>query len=688
MKPLKRSLCAAVFAVLLLPGPARGVINATLQPVDLYERHHAVLAGEVTAVDAAKGTLVVRVGHVYKGGYKPGQHITVQAEEKMKPLLAQKVREKQLAPGAKWVGFAGKKLRRRENHFMFYTDAGWGLGKMASPTQWAWDESDMEEVGIDGEEVPTLGGTWCGSTAKLIELLADIVAGTAHCPRRAYCRFWPGLRLLELDKPIWGVALYDVDGDGDLDIYICSEAGNKMIFQIAPEPAEEGEEAAPFDFADATEYVGLAGVAGRNCSFADVNADGRADLLAGATIYLAGAELKGRFKPSKLLPAEAGKDLKTAAFAELNGDGYPDVVVSIKGGGLRAYLNGGAKGGPFRDVTKAMGLARKEAGAGGDGFFAVGDWNDDGRADLFYAAAGGVLLVQDAAGVWQPLKLEHPLDFISGEEQAPGLTGAGCFLPLFSPDRMDLCIPTERNWVLLANRGGRPVDVSAYGGEITEGSYLHLATIAEDLNLDGYVDFYTVSRGANGLNRFIINRGYGLFMHASKNPHYTTVFDRGGAHDSGGLGVAAGDLDGDGAPDLLLGNPRGELTLLMNETLELRRPEERPLDDVKRLLNVRILNVRVTGRLGVLAARVTLADAGGRLVGRRDIGTNVATGCRGPDAATFAVRTPGKYKLTIRFADGATQHWLVDLTTEKRVTLHAARREAATRPAPPTGPAR
>ena len=52
----------------------------------------------------------------------------------------------------------------------------------------------------------------------------------------------------------------------------------------------------------------------------------------------------------------------------------------------------------------------------------------------------------------------------------------------------------ESGWRLIENRDGSPVDVTEYGNEISEGSYLHLATIAEDFNLDGHVDFYTVSR--------------------------------------------------------------------------------------------------------------------------------------------------------------------------------------------------
>lgn len=346
---------------------------------------------------------------------------------------------------------------------------------------------------------------------------------------------------------------------------------------------------------------------------------------------------------------------------ELNGDGWPDVLVSKNGKGLQAWLNPGPKGGQFADATKTMGLDDKKCGSGKTGFFCPGDWNNDGRSDLFYAGGDGFLLVQNSKGVFTPTAHKIPFDFTSGEDADVGLTGAGCFLPMFGRERLDLIVPIESGWHVVANRRGLPVDVTKYGNEISEGSYLHLASVAADLNVDGYVDFYTISRPANGHNRFIINRGYGSFMLASVHKSSDRMF-RGPTHQLGGWGVAAGDINGDGAPDLLIGNRHGHVVLIVNDTLSLRKPVKYPTKDIKRLLGVRRLSVRVAGRLGVVGARVTLWDAAGRCVGRRDIGSNVATGCCGPNAAVIAVRQAGKYALSVRFSDGETVTRAVDLT--------------------------
>jgi hypothetical protein len=135
----------------------------------------------------------------------------------------------------------------------------------------------------------------------------------------------------------------------------------------------------------------------------------------------------------------------------------------------------------------------------------------------------------------------------------------------------------------------------------------------------------------------------------------------------------AGDLNNDGADDLVIGNSAGQLSLIVNDTPAMRTPVEHPTADIAHLLQVRLLSVRVTGLTGVVGARVTVTDADGRVVGRGDIGGNVASGCRGPDTINFAVRGPGRYTVTVRYADGLTNTWPVDLTEVPRVTLTAER---------------
>jgi hypothetical protein len=84
---------------------------------------------------------------------------------------------------------------------------------------------------------------------------------------------------------------------------------------------------------------------------------------------------------------------------------------------------------------------------------------------------------------------------------------------------------------------------------------------------------------------------------------------------------------------------------------------------------VRVLTVRVVRPLGVVGADIRLRDAAGRVVGRRVIGSNVLTGCRGPDAADLPVREPGSYTLAIRYGDGTKEQRSVDLGAGRRVAI-------------------
>ena len=137
--------------------------------------------------------------------------------------------------------------------------------------------------------------------------------------------------------------------------------------------------------------------------------------------------------------------------------------------------------------------------------------------------------------------------------------------------------------------------------------------------------------------------------------------------------MALYDLNGDGLTDLLFGGADGVLRLSLNDALshDLRKPTEHPTALQRTLGQTRLLTVRVAGRRGVLGAGVAVSDAEGRVVARRTTGSQVLTGCCGPSTVNLAVRHPAAYRLSVRFSDGATRTWPVDLTRQKRVAIDA-----------------
>lgn len=648
-----RIFALVTFGILaLLPVSLRAVINVGLQPSDLFERHEFVLSGEIDRVDRDAGKFFLRVSAVHKGvSPKIGDVIEVAAVEAMAGALkAGATAPADIAPGHPVVAFVGKRQRRRENELLFYAGSFY-LGIRESPTQWKWNAGDTQMVGTDGKPVPTMQGTWNGSTAQLVRMCADLARGRSYYPRRGYAAFKPDMLIDKLPGPVKGVALYDLDGNGLPDLYACSPAGDRVFLQMEK-----------LEFVDATEWLGLK-QAGVSIACADFDLDGHADLLAGTSLLRGAIDGEQRsFQPTAALPLSAAEHAAAhaAAFIEANGDGYPDILVSLVGGGLRLFLNPGKAGGTFTEITARTGLDRAEAGAKGTGYFTLGDWNGDGRTDLYYASGPGLLLVQDKDGRFVPQAGAPKLRFTSGQDEKPGFTGAGAFTPILGTGRNDLIVPVENGWHVIENRAGQPVDVTEHGNEISEGSFLHLATIAADFNLDGHADFYTVSRAKNGHNRYIINRGYGSFMLGDVHRAYESMF-RGPAQELGGWGLAAGDADGDGQPDLVIGNEHGHLVLILNDTLSYRKPVENAPDEIARLLKVGVLVVRVAGPLGVVGASVRLETPAGEVRDVRFIGGNNASGCRSPDEAIFAVREPGSYIVRVRHADGHERTWPVEV---------------------------
>jgi len=647
--------------MVLLAGHAHAVIDVSLQPYDLFQtRYDRVLVLRIEKVDVAASTVHCKVLKTIKGEAEATPTVTLRFDATLTDVLAGAMKDGDLKAGDPVAVFAGRK--RQPKDFMLYANAFY-LGSITAPGEWLIDKTGQNMAGVDGQQISTLAGIWNGATPRLVEMLEDIAAGRDHFPRKAYVRFQPDVLLDKADGPVEAVAVFDIEGDGDEDIVVCSRSGDRIYLQTDP-----------MKFVNATTALGLKSASG-SCSLADVNGDGLNDLLTGAVLHLGQfTDNKFRFVPSELLPAALATNLKTATFVELDGDGYPDVLASVVGQGLRAFKNPGTKGGPFLDVTAALGLDRPECGNKADGFVTAGDWNNDGRTDLFLAAGPGYLLVQTAGGKFEPQAHNIEFKFTSGPDEKAGLTGAGVFLPLIHSDRLDLLVPMEESWLIVANEQSVPVDITRWGNEISEGSNDHLASIAEDLNLDGHMDFYTVSRAENGHNRYIINRGYGSFMLAPTHKHYDYVF-QGPASERGGWAAAVGDLDDDGAPDLVVGNGHGEVTIMLNDTLAARKPIEHPPREIAVLESTRLLQVRVLGTRGVIGARIKLIGPAGRVLGRRDVGLNNSGGSASSSRFTFAVRQPGVCQLQVRYADGLERTRSVDLTKESRLTVDVDRGE-------------
>lgn len=640
---MRKYLGVIIGLLLLAGGEATAYINPSLQPMKLGSRYEAVIGTVVEERDVDAGTMQLKVTEVYSGEFA-AETISVSTVEATRdePIF--------LDDGHRIVAFVSAK--RRPDEVLFYTGGGvWQEAEIVEDehTRWKWT------VVHDEQTVGSLFGTYNGNHGRFLEMMADLREGAYYFPPRPFQQFSQTV-LGEFDEPLRGVALYDVDGDGDVDAYGCSAAGNRLYLQ-------EG----PMKFTDATAKLGLDGISGASCSFSDADADGRADLLADGAIYAQAED--GTFEKTDWLPAEADEEVKSSAFVEINGDGYPDVIVSKVGGGLHAYLNPGKGGEAFEDATEALGLTKAAAVAGGTGFFSTGDWNGDGRMDVYYGSPPAMLLTQTEEGTFAPMRLGIDLAAFG---EGPGMTGAGAIAPLWSNTAMSVIVPSDASFTLLAEVEGRLVNVITDTNELeNEPAESQISVLCEDLDADGYVDIYTGTR-SGGCN-YHCNRGYGSFMRANK--YAPGSFPE--AFRTGAWGLAAGDVNDDGANDVLLGGVDGRLVILVNETLSLRSADVEVNHHGKKRYQTTILAVTVSGPVGVTGAKMELFDAEDRPVAIRTIGTNVNVGSHGSDRINLAVREDGEYNLKVTWSDGATREMPLTVGEERRMPVTVERPSAA-----------
>jgi hypothetical protein len=225
------------------------------------------------------------------------------------------------------------------------------------------------------------------------------------------------------------------------------------------------------------------------------------------------------------------------AAGDYDNDGDPDLYLTNYGPN-RLYRN---DGGTFAEVTHAAGAGLDDPRWSTSAAFS--DYDADGDLDLFVA---------------------NYVDFtVAGSKVCRDPTGA-----------RDYCGPLQFRPVpdrLLRNEGdGTFTDVSEASG-ITKAYGSGLGVASADFNGDGRLDFYVANDGM--ANQLWLNRGNGVFEDAALLAGVAFNAD---GQPEGSMGLAVGDPDGDGDPDIFITNIAGE-THAFYENLGGARFEDRRL---------------------------------------------------------------------------------------------------------------
>ena len=224
----------------------------------------------------------------------------------------------------------------------------------------------------------------------------------------------------------------------------------------------------------------------------------------------------------------------------------------------------------FTDVTATAGVGLRAYGMGAT----VGDYDDDGYLDLFVTAFGADTLyhnngngtfsnVTEKAGVSDPLwstsaafvdyDRDGRLDlFVANYLDFSVASNKVCH---DSVGARDYCSPRAYRAVpdrLYHNDGGRFTDVTEKSG-ISKADGGGLGVTAGDYNGDGWPDLYVANDAM--ANQLWINRRDGTFVDEGL---LSGAALNAAGNPEGSMGIASGDFDADGDEDLFVTNIVGE----------------------------------------------------------------------------------------------------------------------------------
>ncbi len=372
------------------------------------------------------------------------------------------------------------------------------------------------------------------------------------------------------DEPI-GVALGDIDADGDLDVAAANQTANTFSLLI-----NDGDGTLQ---TAATVQVG--GVHPESIGMADMNGDGRADVVVGddfVRVFVQQGDLEFTPSPPFFVGSRWVADL---GFGDLDEDGDVDVIAGTRTpGATYGLLNDGQgvlrSGTSVGTGTGALGSAHGDFDGDGDPDLAIGgrrddsatiEWNNDAARAHFVK-----VLVEDTvpvffephAGALADVDKDGDLDllFVDGGASLYLMPndGQGTFAPR-SPERqfsmranalfslvvkdlngdgnLDAAAMSDVQWLVHVLHGdGR--GAFEYDTAYTIGAGRPFFMKDVDLNGDGLPELLTTNQGDNSLS-ILRNLGPDGFADAE-------LLDVG----SGPTSIAGADLDSDGDQDVII----------------------------------------------------------------------------------------------------------------------------------------
>jgi enediyne biosynthesis protein E4 len=295
--------------------------------------------------------------------------------------------------------------------------------------------------------------------------------------------------------------------------------------------------------------------------------------------------------PQKFLPESTGPG---CAFLDFDNDGWMDIYLVNSGKSdfytpispLRNALYRNNRDGTFTDVTERAGVAGGGFGMG----VAVGDYDNDGFADMFVTQYGKSILYHNngdgtftdvtdkakldvigwaSSAVWFDYDNDGRLDlFVCQFVDFKNSTGCG----ISTDGKQHYCIPRAfkamPSWLFHNNGDGTFTDVSKESG-ISKHFGKAWGVVAADINNNGRIDLFVANDTV--ANFLFMNRGNGKFEEIGLQADVAYSAD---GRARSGMGVDAADYNEDGWIDLFVANIDEEIFALY------RNNKDETFDDV------------------------------------------------------------------------------------------------------------
>ena len=355
----------------------------------------------------------------------------------------------------------------------------------------------------------------------------------------------------------YGVAFGDIDGDGKPDLVVGSAYSNAVsVFRNTSSSGSitSGSFAAKVDFATGANPAGLA--------IGDVDGDGKPDLVIVNADYntvsvFRNTSTSGSISFADRVDFTTGSSPRTVAIGDIDGDGKPDLVVTnLHGATVSVFRNTSSSG--------SVSFAAKVDFTTGSGPWAVaiGDIDGDGKPDLVVTNISSntvsVFRNTSSSGSITSSSFAAKVDFTTGTAPAGAAIG-----DVDGDGKPDLVV---------VNQGIATVSVfrnTSSSGSVSFSANVDLATGATpysvaigDIDGDGKPDLVVTNGASNTVSVFRNTSSSGSITSGSfaAKVDFTT-----GAYPSG---VAIGDIDGDGKPDVVVtnGSSGNSVSVLQNLT--------------------------------------------------------------------------------------------------------------------------